>query len=205
MLVEPPPPDVHVLAAYDDGSPAILTARRGAGHVVLFTSSVAREWTDWPIRVSFVPVMQQIVLGLSGVGEGKAHPPDVVGSSHSFAPSEAPPMSVIVPSGKNLVVAPDAAGGASVGPLAELGIYRTKVNVAAGTAETPSAQDFAVTFDPRESDTRRLDPSELAARYNAKISTEGGMVDEEHRRIPLWTELLAAAALLFLAESLLLG
>jgi hypothetical protein len=205
MLVEPPPADVHVLAAYDDGSPALLTARRGAGHVVLFTSSVAREWSDWPIRVSFVPVIQQIVLGLSGVVQTSSSAPDLIGASHQFAPSEAPAVAALTPSGKELAATPDASGASSVGPLTELGIYRTKVKAANGTIETPQSLDFAVSFDPRESDTRRLDPLELQAHYNAKVSTESGPVDEEHRRTPIWTELLAAAALLFLAETLLLG
>jgi hypothetical protein len=205
VLVEPPPPDVHVLAAYDDGSPAILSARRGAGHVVLFTSSVAREWTDWPIRVSFVPVLQQIVLGLSGVGEAKVRAPDLIGTSHAYAASEMPPIGALTPGGKELIASLDSSGNPSVGPLTELGVYRTRVKGAAGAIETPASLDFAVAFDPRESDTRRLDNSELAAHYHAKISTEAGLVDEEHRRTPLWTELLAAAALLFLAETLLLG
>jgi hypothetical protein len=202
VLVESPPPDVHVLAAYDDGSPAILSARRGSGHVVLFTSSVAREWTDWPIRVSFVPIVQQIVLGLAGIGESKPRSPDLVGSTHVFPTTDVPPSTVVSPSGAELPVVM-ASGGATVGPLSELGIYRAKVK--GGTAETSASMDFSVTFDPRESDTRRLEQPELAARYGAKISTEGTGVDEERRKLPLWTELLAAAALLFLAESLLLG
>jgi hypothetical protein len=202
MLVESPPADVHVLAAYDDGSPALLAARRGSGHVILFTSSVAREWSDWPIRVSFVPVMQQIVLGLAGVDESKPSPPDVVGTTHRFATDEGLPSSVVAPDGTEVPVARGADGGASVGPLAELGIFRAKTK---GSSESQAALDFAVTFDPKESDTRRLEQAELAARYGAKVSAKGETAEEEHRGLPLWTKLLAAAALLFLAESLLLG
>jgi hypothetical protein len=204
VLVEPPPPGVHVLATYDDGSPALLGAARGAGHVVLYTSSVAREWTDWPIRVSFVPTMQQIVLALTGIGESTPRAPDVVGSTHLFPPADALPTSVRSPTGVALPVNAAAGGGAVVGPLTELGTYEAKLKAADGTSATPASLGFAVTFDPRESDTRRLEQAELAARYGAKISNEPGVIDEERRRLPIWTQLLAAAALLFLAESLLL-
>ncbi len=204
VLVEPPPADVRVLAAYDDGSPAILSTHRGAGQVILFTSSVAREWTDWPIRVSFVPVLQQIVLALAGIGESKPRPPDLVGTTHVFPPTDVPPSSVISPGGAEMAVSQLTSGGASVGPLIELGVYRTKQKGPAA-AEPSASLDFAATFDPRESDTRRLEQAELAARYGAKVSSEGGIVDGERRKVPLWTELLAAAALLLLAESLLLG
>jgi hypothetical protein len=203
LLVEPPPSGSHVLAAYDDGSPAILAANRGAGRVVLYTSSASREWTDWPIRVSFVPVIQQIVLGLAGVVDTKPSAPDVVGTTHFFAASVPPMLAAIAPSGHEIPVEPDGLGRTGVGPLTEVGIYRVKLKEAGTRAST--APDFAVAFDPRESDTRRLDGSELAARQGARVSTTTGPLDEEHRGVPLWTELLGAAALLFLAESLLLG
>ena len=206
VLVEPPPPDAHVLATYDDGSPAILTARRGRGHVVLFTSSVAREWTDWPIRVSFVPLMQQIVLGLSGVEEAKTSPSRTHRNDARLPGIRNAGDRRCLPEWQGARRHPGRLGRGQRRPIGRAGdCTRTKVKGAGGAIETPASQDFAVAFDPRESDTRRLDPSELAARYNAKVSTEGGPVDEEHRRIPLWTDLLAAAALLLLAESLLLG
>src|SRR6266545_3471831 len=49
----------RVLASFDDGAPALLEARRGKGRVLLFTSSADRDWTDWPIRTSFLPAMQR--------------------------------------------------------------------------------------------------------------------------------------------------
>jgi hypothetical protein len=203
LLVEPPPSGTHVLAAYDDGSPAILAANRGAGRVVLYTSSASREWTDWPIRVSFVPVIQQIVLGLAGVVDTKPSAPDLVGTTHVFAASSPPMLAAVAPTGHEIPVSLDGLGRTGVGPLTEVGIHRIKLKEA-GT-KTSAAPDFAVAFDPRESDTRRLDRSELAARQGARVNSAAGPLDEEHRRIPLWTELLGAAALLFLAESLLLG
>src|SRR5262249_23922128 len=113
-----------------------------------------------------------------------------------------PVLAAITPSGHEIVASSEASGRFSVGPLTEVGIHRLKLKEGGPKASTA---DFAVAFDPRESDTRRLDGSELAVRQGAKVNSAAGPLDEERRRIPLWTELLAAAALLFLAETLLLG
>ncbi|OJH39531.1 hypothetical protein BON30_18725 [Cystobacter ferrugineus] len=56
----------QVLAAYQDGAPAVAVARRGKGRVALFTSTVDRDWTDFPIRTSFLPLMQRFAAYLSG-------------------------------------------------------------------------------------------------------------------------------------------
>lgn len=63
---EPP----AVLAAFDDGAPALVEARRGKGRVLLYTSTVDREWTDWPLRTSFLPAMQRLAGWLSGELDG---------------------------------------------------------------------------------------------------------------------------------------
>ena len=63
---EPP----SVLAAFEDGAPALVEARRGKGRVLLYTSTVDREWTDWPLRTSFLPAMQRFAGWLSGELDG---------------------------------------------------------------------------------------------------------------------------------------
>ncbi|HVO20296.1 MAG TPA: BatA domain-containing protein, partial [Anaeromyxobacter sp.] len=59
-------PPAHVLAAFDDGAPALVESRRGKGRVLLFSSSVDRDWTDWPIRTSFLPALQRFAAWLAG-------------------------------------------------------------------------------------------------------------------------------------------
>jgi hypothetical protein len=63
---EPP----AVLAAFEDGAPALVEGRRGKGRVLLYTSTVDREWTDWPLRTSFLPAMQRFAGWLSGELDG---------------------------------------------------------------------------------------------------------------------------------------
>ena len=51
----------HVAAHFDDGSPAVLERREGAGRIVLFASDVDRRWNDFPLHPSFVPFIVESV------------------------------------------------------------------------------------------------------------------------------------------------
>jgi len=65
-----------------------------------------------------------------------------------------------------------------------------------------------VVADPRESDTRRLEPGELTAWLGgeAHARVEGqGVAAAQTRAVPLWSILLAAAVALFLVEGFFLG
>ena len=44
-------------------------ARRGKGRVLLFTSTVDRDWSDFAIRTSFLPLMQRAAAWLAGALE----------------------------------------------------------------------------------------------------------------------------------------
>lgn len=59
-------PDSEVLLRYTDALPALLERRVGEGRVVLFTSSLDDDWTDFPLRSIFVSLVHQFARGLSG-------------------------------------------------------------------------------------------------------------------------------------------
>jgi len=208
MLLRPPEREKggaarseHVIVSYDDGAPALVEARRGLGRVVLYTSTVDREWSDWTIRTSFLPAMQRLAAWLAGELEQRPTAPSVVGE----------PRAVPAPSGKRVVglVGPDrrerAAKGGSLAPDLP-GLWQVKVEEGGATRLDPSLA-FAVRADPRESDTRRLEPSELTAWFggatHARVAAETG--GGESRSVPLWSILLAIAVAAFLSEGLLLA
>ncbi|MBN2493299.1 MAG: BatA domain-containing protein [Deltaproteobacteria bacterium] len=56
----------RVLMRYANGMPALVEGRLGAGRVLLFTSTLDRDWTNWPARATFLPFLQQAVSYLSG-------------------------------------------------------------------------------------------------------------------------------------------
>lgn len=49
----------QVIVKYADGSPAIMERTWGLGRVVLFSSTADTAWTDWPVRLSFVPLIHR--------------------------------------------------------------------------------------------------------------------------------------------------
>lgn len=50
-----------VLMKLDDGRPLLLERACGKGRVLLFTSSLDRNWTDLPLRSVFLPFCQELV------------------------------------------------------------------------------------------------------------------------------------------------
>jgi hypothetical protein len=208
MLLRPPEREKggaarseRVIVSYDDGAPALVEARRGLGRVVLYTSTVDREWSDWTIRTSFLPTMQRLAAWLAGELEQRPTAPSVVGE----------PRAVSAPPGKRVValVGPDrrerAVPGASLAPDLP-GLWQVKVEEGGATRLDP-ALAFAVRADPRESDTRRLEPAELTAWFggasHARVAGETG--GGESRSVPLWSILLAVAVAAFFTEGLLLA
>ena len=70
-----PTADATVLAAYDDGSPALfeksygdprrVSAAGAPGRVLCFTSTIDREWNDLPIRAVYLPFLHEAIKYLA--------------------------------------------------------------------------------------------------------------------------------------------
>ena len=61
-----PTKDATVIAAYDDGSPALFEKPYGAlGRVLCFTSTIDREWNDLPIRAVYLPFLHESIKYLA--------------------------------------------------------------------------------------------------------------------------------------------
>jgi hypothetical protein len=189
----------EVLAAYDDGAPAVLTARRGRGRVLLFTSTLDRDWGDFAIRTSYLPLMQRAAAWLAGALDERETLEGRVGQTLTMHPDpQAPVASVKSPSGAQVPLRNEPDRGLEVGPLPEPGLYRTFD--AAG--QLLPASQFPVTLDPADSDLTRLDEAQLQAYFGEEaVRGPGGTAD---RRVPVWTWLVVTAALAFFAEGLLL-
>jgi len=210
MLLKPDRKEggARVIARYDDGAPALVEARRGRGRVVLYASTLDPEWSDWTIRTSFLPVMQRIAAWLAGALDGRRDAPGMVGAPRPLAVPEGIRIAALQgPDGRErrdlatkegvVVATPDRPG-----------LWQVKVrDLATGGEKLDPALAFAVWPDPRESDTRRLEPSELTAWFggeaHARIAADGRA--PENRQLPLWSWLLLLAVAAFLAEGLLLA
>ena len=61
-----PTKDATVIAAYDDGSPALFEKPYGTlGRVLCFTSTIDRDWNDLPIRAVYLPFLHEAIKYLA--------------------------------------------------------------------------------------------------------------------------------------------
>jgi hypothetical protein len=204
----------RVLASFDDGSPALLEARRGKGRVLLFTSSADRDWTDWPIRTSFLPAMQRFAAWLAGGLDDRREPPARPGEARAIRLEPGERLAALVgPDGRERRLAElERLGLREEGGLPrfvprEPGLWQVKV-AAGGTERVEPRLAFAVAFDPRESDTRRLRPEELTAwlggAAHAKVEGDARAAGGG-AQVPLWSILLVVGLAAFFLEGLLIA
>ncbi|HEX7237575.1 MAG TPA: BatA domain-containing protein [Gammaproteobacteria bacterium] len=145
--VEPTEAD-RVLIRLADGTPLLLERPLGSGRVLLFTSSLDREWNDLPVQPAFVPLMAGIANHLLG-GAGFTSEADL-GTTLGVRALGFSGAQIFDPSG-------DAALGLGAGSddvlLDQVGFYEV---VGGGTTEL-----VAVNFDARESDLAPIDAATL--------------------------------------------
>ena len=190
----------EVLAAYEDGAPAVAVVRQGAGRVMLFTSTVDRDWSDFAIRTSFLPLMQRFCAYLTGSLDEREELRARIGDTLVLKPEATGRPSVVrAPSGAEVLLKPQPDGTVVAGPVAEPGPH-----AAFDAAGVPlPALAFAAVLDPSESDLTRLRPDELAAYFGEEsVKSAGG--GDVARRLPFWTWLIIAAAAAFFFEGVLL-
>jgi hypothetical protein len=188
--------DRKVILFYDDGSPALLESRREQGRVLLFTSTVDRDWTDLPIRPGYLPLVQQLVRYLSRVPLQAPRRSLEVGDRARIKP---PPgvrqLRLVGPAGIDRVwsAARLAERHEADFLITEPGIHQLSAIGRDGVSHPLERESFAANIDPRESDLRReVFASGLSA---------GGV--RAKRRVELWHGLGALLLFFLLCEALL--
>jgi hypothetical protein len=191
----------RVLARFAADLPAVVERER----VLLFTSDVEGEWSDFMISGTFMPLWFQALDNLAhcqatelSSGE-RLDVPVPAGEGQAV-------WSIRTPSGRELPVQVRLAGGAPrllSPPLEELGLY---LLVASGRV----ARAVAVTPKIGESDLTRLTEEETMARWEAlsprlvSFGTPADRVVREGRYgRELWREFLLLALLLLFGEMVL--
>jgi hypothetical protein len=203
MLVEPDPRvERRVIMRFSNEVPALLERTVEAGRVILWASSIDRDWSDLAIRPGFLPLAQQILLYLARAqhsGEVAFVP---VGAPRALTvPRGAASVLVTRPDGRVVTLKPDAEGVATFDETALPGIYRVRAaRDGAPARDVPEAR-FTVVIDPRESDLTLADAAELAAAAPRGAVIEGGA--GRGAEVPLWPWLLLAAIGAALLEALL--
>jgi hypothetical protein len=209
LLKPDPTSQAHTLAFYDDGAPALIENRLGAGRVLLYTSSASRTWTDWPIRVSFLPVLQQAVSWLASALEERSPASSAVGAERTIAaPQGLAVAQVLGPDGKPVALRREKQDEADAiaGPLLLPGLYRAQVGPPQGTPHEDLSLAFVALLDAKESDLGRVDEAELKAQLggagSAQVAASSEAAQGAHGT-PLWSSLLLLGALALLGEGAL--
>ena len=141
--VEPTAED-RVLISLDDGTPLLIERLLGAGRVLLFTSSLDREWNDLPVQPVFVPFIAGLANHLLG-GAGFTNEA-ALGSTLAVRALGMQGGQIFNPQGDKAL---GLSGGTDDVLLDQIGFYEV---VGGGATEL-----VAVNFDPRESDLTPID------------------------------------------------
>src|SRR3954469_11346046 len=201
-------PTGQVLARFDDGSPALLERKAGAGRVLLWTSTLDLDWNDLPVKPVFLPFVHTVTKYLADFSEppasltvGQVIPAPRKAGSRGGAGNRGGTIA-IAPSGARVSV--DTEDGAL--ELTEQGFYDVRTQ----GAGADSATTLASNVDLSESDLSPMDPRELAAAVAGHGPGElagsgiGRPSDEAQAQAQrLWWYLLVAGGLLLAAETLL--
>ena len=164
-----------VIAAYDDGSPALFEKSYGSlGRVLCFTSTIDRDWNDLPIRAVYLPFLHESIKYLA-LKDAETLPDYRVGDSVELKVSNTGdavktenrevaifnPNNVETRLGRNEDIAPTAEntlqGGVLYTDTSIPGIY----SIHRSGAEVPDY--FVVNVDTTESDLAARDVEELAS------------------------------------------
>lgn len=197
-------PGSQILARYDDGAPALLERRVGAGRVIVWTSTLDVTWNDLALKPVFLPFIHRVGATLAAYTQRPAFM--TVGNVLAAAPapgSSAPgsvPV-VVAPGGQRV----DVESQNSVIELREQGFYELRTG-----DRDPEPISVASNVDLTESDLTPVDPQEVTAGATglaggaAPAGTNAIVTNEERERAQrVWWYLLFAGLLLLAGETLL--
>ena len=161
------PGDADVLMREPSGQPLLVERRMGQGRVLLFTSTIDRDWTNFPLQPTYVPWLYRMVSYLAQQQVERANfvrTGQVV--SLPASATQARPVQVNKPDGSVGYGEPDPrdAAATAAGVFTETeraGVYQGRSTT--GGESAPPAAMFAANVPPEESDPTYLGREDVAA------------------------------------------
>jgi hypothetical protein len=197
----------QILARFAGGAPALIEARRGAGRMLLWTSSLDRDWNNLPIHKGFLPLVQQAARHLARVPVEEQTAELLVGQPRELPVAAGDRrIEVTPPEGAKVIFEGDRLKGSrsvTYAPTSAPGFYRVAVVGADNVARPRPALDFVVNIDPRGSDTRKAAPSDLPGSAPSIDSPSVAARVKPKHRVELWHALAAALILVLFGEAVL--
>jgi hypothetical protein len=184
-----------ILVQLDNGTPLALEHTLGDGKVVLFTSSLDREWNDLPVKPVFVAFLAEISSYLTGA---------LAFTSEASLGSTLSPRTVGLLGGQIFDPEGDKALGlAGAGSAGDVLLEQTGFYEIVGAGQT---ELVAVNLDPRESDLTAMEPNAVT-RWQALGSDVAQGAPSERISVaeapptPLWPWFLGILAVIVILES----
>jgi hypothetical protein len=199
-----------ILAAFDDGTPALIDRQVGMGRVVWFNASADDRWCDLPRRNSFVPLVDRLLTYLSATGSRRSF---VCGQTVTLrVPDDAEEAIVESSSGKRLEAHVETTTGGRFlrfdAPM-EAGFYQVTFLASATAGKETAPHWFVIQSSRAESVLAPADPDTIRAWWSpakmelVKPSAFAAALATDDGRLMLEPWLLLLAGLVFLAEMFL--
>ncbi|MCG9127348.1 BatA domain-containing protein [Candidatus Poribacteria bacterium] len=167
-----PTPEASVIAAFDDGNPALIEKMYGNGRVLCFTSTIDREWNDLPIHGVYLPFLHETVRYLA-IAQGTDLPEYYVGDGIEYKGTKATAgkeVAVFDPENKEERKTLNEQGNLFYENTDIPGIYSIH---SSGNTQ----QYFVVNVDSSESDLTTRNSEELTSMLVGSNETEPGPVE----------------------------
>lgn len=207
MLLDPAPSDrdSELIVSYQDNAPALLERRVGQGRVLLLTTTIDRDWTDFPVRSAYLPLMNRSLLYLARRATSETETTYHVGSPVRLDVGDLVSDRAIIhsPDGRRIVIEPS--DGEVVFEPHIPGTYTFFADDDGGeSGRIIDSLTISANVDRRGSNLGAFPHvllEEWQGEHDLDAVTEEGPADE--RRINLWSFLLFIVTIALLAETVL--
>lgn len=192
-----------VLARYQSGAAAIVEGTVGQGRVLLFTSSLDRDWTDLAIQTGYLPLLDKSIRYLAKK-QLRAGARDVLVGQNAWVTVEPSDRRIEIESHKGRVAVLGAErlkdrDRARFSETTEPGFFSVRAISDTGVRKLRPESAFAVNIDASLSDLSRLSADKLPQGGKGRATAS----EAHKRRVELWHGLGAALLLLLLLEGLI--
>jgi hypothetical protein len=201
-------PQSDPIITLSNGAPFLLEQQVGTGRAFLYCVAADLQWSDFPLKGLFVPLLHR---SISYLDQEREQPNETLAGNEILLKSRVRagvPWTVQDPNKGEVVVTPDSSGSLQVARFSEtdgVGIY----TAAAGKQ---TIEMFAVNLDPRESNTRKA-PAAVIEGMLHRLGIDPASVKEVREPqdlqrtilesrfgVELWKYMLLAALIVALAE-----
>jgi len=191
----------HIVAQFDSGATAIALSRAQKGLLLLFTSSLDRDWNDLALHPGYLPLLQQATRFLAGRSARDARRHYTIGETVLLPIRKQDDFLIVdAPNERSQTLDAQASrgkGNLSFSNTLALGFYRVSARGRTGDPQGRPTLDFAINTAPSASDT-----SVVVIVNESDASADGAQI-RSARKTELWHALACLLLLVLLIESVL--